>query len=104
MISHYSRKLLVDVLTYHQPTKTSSCVCGWNILGASHPEHVADVYEFTQQEGVRVPIERIEEDGRITPGTALMRGVTLDDYRSMSGAPLKLPPGAKWVVVMRLEE
>lgn len=41
----YDRKVLVDVLVYHWRTKTSGCGCGWEVLGASHPEHVADVYE-----------------------------------------------------------
>lgn len=45
----YSRKLLVEVLVYHQPTSTSGCICGWRVLGASHPEHVADVYEMEFQ-------------------------------------------------------
>lgn len=55
-------------------------------------------------EGTRVPIERIEESGRVTPGTALMRGVTLDDYRTLTGSPMSLPPGAKWVLVTRVYE
>lgn len=41
----YDRAVLVDVLVYHQPTSTSGCICGWGVLGASHAEHVADVYE-----------------------------------------------------------
>lgn len=54
--------------------------------------------------GVRVPIERIEENGRVTPGTALMRGATLDDYRTERGGPLPLPPGARYVLVVTLKE
>jgi predicted metalloprotease with PDZ domain len=41
----YDREVLVTVLVYHQPTNTSGCHCGWGVLGASHAEHVADVYE-----------------------------------------------------------
>ncbi len=41
----YDRKALVNVLVYHQPTNTSGCICGWSVLGASHPEHIADTYE-----------------------------------------------------------
>lgn len=41
----YDRAVLVDVLVHHWPTSTSGCGCGWRELGASHPEHVADVYE-----------------------------------------------------------
>lgn len=41
----YDRRVLVDVLVYHWPTNTSGCSCGWAVLGASFPEHVADVYE-----------------------------------------------------------
>ncbi len=41
----YDRQVLVDVLVYHWPTRTSGCWCGWDELGASFPEHVADVYE-----------------------------------------------------------
>jgi hypothetical protein len=45
---HYHRDLLVLVLTYHQATETSGCICGWENLGASHPEHVVDVFEIAQ--------------------------------------------------------
>lgn len=41
----YDRDLLVRVIVYHWPTATSGCGCGWSRLGASHAEHVADVYE-----------------------------------------------------------
>lgn len=41
----YDRAVLVNVLIYHQRTATSGCGCGWAVLGASHAEHVADVYE-----------------------------------------------------------
>jgi hypothetical protein len=42
----YDRELLVKVMTYHQAKEDSSCICGWAVLGASHPEHVVDVYEL----------------------------------------------------------
>lgn len=42
---NYDRKILVEVLVYHSPTKTSGCWCGWAELGKSFPEHVANVYE-----------------------------------------------------------
>lgn len=41
----YDRKVLVDVFVYHQRTLTAGCACGWSVLGASHAEHVADIYE-----------------------------------------------------------
>lgn len=41
----YDRRVLVDVLVYHWRTQTSGCGCGWAVLGLSHAEHVADVYE-----------------------------------------------------------
>ena len=43
----YDRDALIAVLVHHWPTKTAGCVCGWGVLGASFPEHVADVYEQT---------------------------------------------------------
>lgn len=52
----YDRRRLVDVLVYHQRATSQHCACGWGKLGASHAEHVADVYEQTvrlegQEEG-----------------------------------------------------
>ena len=41
----YSRDVLEDVLVYHQRTSSSGCGCGWAVLGASHAEHILDVYE-----------------------------------------------------------
>lgn len=41
----YDREVLVTVLIYHYRKNISECGCGWSELGASHPEHVADVYE-----------------------------------------------------------
>lgn len=51
----YHRELLVAVLVYHQRTDTSGCHCGWALLGASHPEHVADVYEQALNERCKDP-------------------------------------------------
>lgn len=39
------RHCLVEVLVYHWAISTSGCGCGWAVLGASWPEHVADVFE-----------------------------------------------------------
>jgi hypothetical protein len=41
----YDRAVLIDVLVYHQRASSSGCGCGWSVLGASHAEHIADVYE-----------------------------------------------------------
>jgi hypothetical protein len=41
----YDHEVLVDVLVHHQRTSSRGCHCGWDVLGASHPEHVADAYE-----------------------------------------------------------
>lgn len=41
----YKREILVDVLVYHYRDDIRGCGCGWAELGASHPEHVADMYE-----------------------------------------------------------
>lgn len=41
----YSREVLTTVLVYHQRKNIESCCCGWAKWGASHAEHVADVYE-----------------------------------------------------------
>jgi hypothetical protein len=41
----YVRDVLIEVLVYHQRTDATYCACGWSVLGASHAEHVADVYE-----------------------------------------------------------
>jgi hypothetical protein len=41
----YDREALLATLIYHWRTGTSGCGCGWSVLGASHAEHVADVYE-----------------------------------------------------------
>lgn len=41
----YDRDMLVQVLVYHWPVRPGTCNCGWNVSGASYPEHIADVYE-----------------------------------------------------------
>ena len=41
----YSRDVLVDTLVYHQRASIETCTCGWSVLGASHAEHVADIFE-----------------------------------------------------------
>lgn len=41
----YSRDVLIDTLVYHQRADVTYCACGWSVLGASHAEHVADVFE-----------------------------------------------------------
>ena len=41
----YDHDILVQVLIYHQRLSISHCACGWSVLGASHAEHVAEVYE-----------------------------------------------------------
>jgi hypothetical protein len=53
---------------------------------------------------VRIPIERVNERGQVTAyGTARQRGVTIDDYRTESGIPIKEGPGDSIVVpVLRL--
>lgn len=40
-----TRQVLVETLVYHWQTNSSGCGCGWAVLGASWPEHVADVFE-----------------------------------------------------------
>jgi hypothetical protein len=42
----YDRRVLVEVLVYHQRMDAGGCACGWSVLGHSHAEHVADVLEF----------------------------------------------------------
>ncbi len=44
-MSQYDRDVLTTTLVYHQRKDSASCCCGWSVLGASHAEHVADVYE-----------------------------------------------------------
>jgi|KBSMisStandDraft_5_1062788.scaffolds.fasta_scaffold824339_2 hypothetical protein len=48
------RACLVEVLVYHQrvedPPYTGVCACGWGVLGASHAEHVVEVFETSAAE------------------------------------------------------
>jgi hypothetical protein len=44
-INRYDRPMLVAVLINHQRSNISGCLCGWGVLGASHAEHIADMYE-----------------------------------------------------------
>jgi hypothetical protein len=44
------RKKLVEILIAHQRRDIGSCLCGWDKLGHSHAEHVAD--EILSQLGV----------------------------------------------------
>jgi len=46
----YDRAVLVDVLVHHQRMTMRACGCGWDVLGKSHPEHVADAYETAMKE------------------------------------------------------
>lgn len=57
-------------------------------------------------EEVRVPIERIDvATGEVTgTGSAVMRGVTLDDYQTASGAELKLRPGEMFAIVTTVRD
>jgi len=51
----YDRQLLVEVLVCHQHRDIGPCCCGWHVLGESHAEHVADIYEaslLARTEGV----------------------------------------------------
>lgn len=41
----YVRDKFYWVLVYHQRKDISGCICGWAVLGASHPNHVLDEYE-----------------------------------------------------------
>jgi len=43
----YDRSVMVETLVYHQRRDIEGCACGWSVLGASHAEHVADVYELS---------------------------------------------------------
>ncbi len=44
----YDRAALVQTLVHHHRRTndiSSGCWCGWNVLGASLPDHIADMYE-----------------------------------------------------------
>ena len=62
----YDRDVLVEVLVYHWPTSTSGCGCGWGVLGASHPKHIAEVYE--ESVALRAPVS--DPDIATHPGDA----------------------------------
>lgn len=67
----YDRAVLVEVLIYHQRASIERCACGWDRLGASHAEHVADVYEASIAGGAvsglcSCRVELVEEEGRTT--------------------------------------
>lgn len=52
----YDRALLTEVIVYHQaiagpPPFLFTCGCGWCVLGASHAEHVVEVYESSARAG-----------------------------------------------------
>ncbi len=47
----FVRKVMINVLVYHQPTNTSGCHCGWGKLGRSHAEHVVEIYEMSIIQG-----------------------------------------------------
>lgn len=49
-MNHKQRDILVHVLVYHQRRADSGCHCGWNELGASWAEHVADKYQKALEE------------------------------------------------------
>ncbi len=44
-MTEYNREVLTTTLVYHKRKDIKSCSCGWLVLGASHADHVADVYE-----------------------------------------------------------
>ncbi len=46
-----TRQRLVAVLVAHQRQTSAACLCGWSVLGASHPEHVADVILWEGEPG-----------------------------------------------------
>ena len=41
----HNNDLLVQVLVAHQRNGHKGCHCGWNPLGKSYAQHVADIYE-----------------------------------------------------------
>lgn len=49
VIMEYDREILIAILIYHQRKDIGHCACGWSILGASHAEHVANVYEIEME-------------------------------------------------------
>lgn len=57
-----ARQQLVEVLVAHQRHTYAACLCGWSVLGASHSEHVADVF-FSDSLGEDIKQEKEEARG-----------------------------------------
>ena len=45
------RGILEAILLAHQRVSIGACGCGWDKLGASHVEHVADIIEAASRAG-----------------------------------------------------
>ncbi|MDK8171735.1 hypothetical protein QP735_04250 [Curtobacterium citreum] len=45
-----TRAHLVDVLINHQRVSLRSCGCGWDALGKSHAEHIADMVQEVEHD------------------------------------------------------
>ena len=89
----YDRRLLTTVLVHHWPTQTSGCGCGWGVLGASHPEHVADVYEASL---AAITTQELPQEGSVTDDAHRL-GVPDGTQRHDAGAggdSLKVAPDA----------
>jgi hypothetical protein len=43
----FNREMMMDVLVYHQRLDVGTCACGWSVIGASHAQHVVEVYELS---------------------------------------------------------
>lgn len=54
--------------------------------------------------GPRARIERVDADGHAVAGTCRSRGVTRDDYRTLSGAPMAIRPGDTVLLVIGIED
>lgn len=37
--------VLRQVLIYHPRHTPAACLCGWSVLGASHADHVIEIYQ-----------------------------------------------------------
>lgn len=59
-------------------------------------------------ESVRIRIRRVDENGLVTPGTAMLTrhagGLNVGDFRDLDGDPLVLPPGARFDVFLALQD
>jgi hypothetical protein len=64
----YDRGELMTTLVYHQRRNIAGCICGWSVLGASHPVHVADMYEaaMKEREAALATDDHYERDGGST--------------------------------------